>query len=154
VAENAGLDSAEVLNKLRKEHFSGSLGSIGRWAGVDVFREGGVTDTFIAGVWEPAANKLNSIAAATEAACCILSIDETVRNPQSEKPGAASQGDAITCTHTHTHAKKFSAVTYILTCTHFLSVTIYSFTYSLTHSALHSLTHSLTQITLKISLAD
>ncbi|CAE7681997.1 unnamed protein product, partial [Symbiodinium microadriaticum] len=26
------------------------------------------------------------------AACCILSIDETVRNPQSEKPGAPSQG--------------------------------------------------------------
>ncbi len=43
-------------------------------------------------MWEPAANKLNSLAAATEAACCILSIDETVRNPQSEKPGAASQG--------------------------------------------------------------
>ena len=44
-------------------------------------------DTFKSGVWEPAANKLNSIAAATEAASCILSIDETVRNPQSEKPG-------------------------------------------------------------------
>jgi hypothetical protein len=39
-----------------------------------------------------AANKLNSLASATEAACCILSIDETVRNPQSEKPGAPSQG--------------------------------------------------------------
>lgn len=35
---------------------------------------------------------MNSLASATEAACCILSIDETVRNPQSEKPGAASQG--------------------------------------------------------------
>jgi T-complex protein 1 subunit eta len=32
------------------------------------------------------------LASATEAACVILSIDETVRNPQSEKPGAASQG--------------------------------------------------------------
>jgi T-complex protein 1 subunit eta len=32
------------------------------------------------------------ISEATEAACCILSIDETVRNPQSEQPGAASQG--------------------------------------------------------------
>lgn len=31
-------------------------------------------------------------AAATEAACVILSIDETVRNAQSEQPGAASGG--------------------------------------------------------------
>jgi T-complex protein 1 subunit eta len=31
-------------------------------------------------------------AAATEAACVILSIDETVRNAQSEQPGAAAGG--------------------------------------------------------------
>ena len=30
--------------------------------------------------------KSNAIAAATEAACLILSVDETVKNPQSEKP--------------------------------------------------------------------
>merc|ERR1712167_297245 len=59
--------------------------------GVDVMRES-TCDTLLSGVWEPSANKLNSIASATEAACCILSIDETVRNPQSEKPGAPSQG--------------------------------------------------------------
>ena len=59
--------------------------------GVDVLNDG-VCNIFLAGVWEPAANKLNSLASATEAACCILSIDETVRNPQSEKPGAPSQG--------------------------------------------------------------
>ena len=59
--------------------------------GVDVLNDG-VCDTFLAGVWEPAANKLNSLASATEAACCILLIDETVQNPQSEKPGATTQG--------------------------------------------------------------
>ena len=46
----------------------------------------------VANVWEPAINKINSYTAATEAACVILSIDETVRNPQSEQPGAAAGG--------------------------------------------------------------
>ena len=88
LAENAGIDSIDVLNRLRKEHASGPSGI---WMGVDVLNEG-ICDTFLAGVWEPSENKLNSLAAATEAACCILSIDETVRNPQSEAAGAPSQG--------------------------------------------------------------
>jgi T-complex protein 1 subunit eta len=37
-------------------------------------------------VWEPTLVKLNAITAATEAACMILSVDETVRNVESEKP--------------------------------------------------------------------
>jgi T-complex protein 1 subunit eta len=90
LADNAGIDSTDVMNKLRKEHATGVNGS-GRWMGVDVMEES-TCDTLLSGVWEPSANKLNSIASATEAACCILSIDETVRNPQSEKPGAPSQG--------------------------------------------------------------
>jgi T-complex protein 1 subunit eta len=89
VAANAGLDATDVLNKLRNAHFT--PGSETMWMGVDV-KEEGICDTFKSGVWEPAANKLNSLASACEAACCILSIDETVRNPQSEKPGAPSQG--------------------------------------------------------------
>jgi T-complex protein 1 subunit eta len=89
VAENAGIDSIDVLNRLRKEHAQGR--SEGKWMGVDVLREG-ICDTFQVGVWEPAANKVNALASASEAACLILSIDETVRNPQSEKPGAPSQG--------------------------------------------------------------
>jgi T-complex protein 1 subunit eta len=90
LAENAGIDSTDVLNQLRKEH-STAINGAGTWMGVDVLNEG-ICNTLDSGVWEPAANKLNSIAAATEAACCILGIDETVRNPQSEKPGAPSQG--------------------------------------------------------------
>ena len=90
LAENAGIDITDVLNRLRKEHAT-AKGEEGRWMGVDVLNEG-ICNTLDSGVWEPAANKLNSLAAATEAACCILSIDETVRNPQSEKPGAPSQG--------------------------------------------------------------
>ncbi len=89
VSENAGMDATDVLNKLRKAHFVS--GSDGKWMGVDVLNEG-ICDTFLASVWEPAANKINSLGAATEAAALILSIDETVKNPQSEKPGAPSQG--------------------------------------------------------------
>jgi T-complex protein 1 subunit eta len=90
LADNAGIDSTDVLNALRKEHATSTDGS-GMWMGIDVLNEG-ICNTLDIGVWEPAANKLNSVASATEAACCILSIDETVRNPQSEKPGAPSQG--------------------------------------------------------------
>ena len=36
--------------------------------------------------------KKNAIEAATEAACLILSVDETVRNPSSEKPDARNYG--------------------------------------------------------------
>lgn len=42
----------------------------------------GVCDTYDSGVWEPTINKRNSLRSATEAACLILSIDETVKNPQ------------------------------------------------------------------------
>lgn len=90
LSENAGIDSTDVLNRLRKEHAPASNGA-NKWIGVDVLNEG-ICDTLASGVWEPAANKLNALASATEAACCILSIDETVRNPQSEKAGAPSQG--------------------------------------------------------------
>lgn len=85
LCDNAGFDAAEVVNKLRYCH--AQKGSDGLWMGVDINGEG-VTDNFKAFVWEPALVKSNAISAATEAACVILSVDETVRNPQSEKPGA------------------------------------------------------------------
>ena len=43
-------------------------------------------------VWEPALVKVNAIQAATEAACLILSVDETIRNEESEKPQAPQRG--------------------------------------------------------------
>ena len=94
VSDNAGMDSTDVLNKLRNEHFRKTIADAPatQWAGVDVMNEG-ITDTFITGVWEPAANKMNSIAAATEAASCVLSIDETVKNPLSEKPQGPSAAE-------------------------------------------------------------
>ena len=91
LADNAGIDSTDILNLLRKAHATSDTVEGNKWMGVDVLQDG-ITNTLDSGVWEPAANKLNSLAAATEAACCILSIDETVRNPQSEQAGAASGG--------------------------------------------------------------
>jgi T-complex protein 1 subunit eta len=80
ICDNAGLDSTDVLNKLRMKHANGE-----KWYGVDVDGATGVRDNMDAFVWEPSLVKLNAISSATEAACLILSVDETVRNPQSEQ---------------------------------------------------------------------
>jgi len=85
VAANAGFDSTDILNLLRQKHAQPD-GS-GKWFGVDIVNEG-ICDTFEKFVWEPSLVRLNSITAATEAACLILSIDETVKNQQSEQPQA------------------------------------------------------------------
>jgi len=78
VASNAGLDATDIVSALRAKHHSGK-----RWEGVDV-DEDGTCDTVEKFVWEPALVKQNAIAAATEAACMILSVDETVKNAKSE----------------------------------------------------------------------
>ena len=79
ICDNAGLDSTDILNKLRMRHAKGE-----KWAGIDVDGADGVRDNMDAFVWEPSLVKTNAISSATEAACLILSVDETVRNPQSE----------------------------------------------------------------------
>jgi T-complex protein 1 subunit eta len=52
------------------------------WYGVDILHED-VSDNFTAAVWEPAVVKINAITAASEAACLILSVDETIKVPKS-----------------------------------------------------------------------
>ncbi|KAI0756306.1 chaperonin Cpn60/TCP-1 family [Daedaleopsis nitida] len=94
ISDNAGLDSTDILNKLRMKHANGE-----KWFGVDVDGTDGIRNNFDAFVWEPSLVKLNAISSATEAACLILSVDETVRAPQSEAqqagpklpPGAAQR---------------------------------------------------------------
>lgn len=54
----------------------------GKWFGVDVMSED-IADNFIACVWEPAIVKINALTAASEAACLILSVDETIKSPRS-----------------------------------------------------------------------
>eukprot|EP00164_Ancoracysta_twista_P000609 GFYU01000806.1.p1 GENE.GFYU01000806.1~~GFYU01000806.1.p1 ORF type:complete len:565 (-),score=201.45 GFYU01000806.1:543-2237(-) len=84
IAENAGFDSTDILNKLRQAHAAGPT-----WMGVDAIN-GGICDTYEKFVWEPSSLKANLISAATEATCLILSVDETVKNAESEKPGETS----------------------------------------------------------------
>ena len=72
LCDNAGFDATNVLTQLRVEQRRGK-----RWAGVD-FETGGVADMMEKIVWEPSLVKVNAIQAAVEAACLILSVDETI----------------------------------------------------------------------------
>lgn len=72
LSENSGMDSTDVLNKLRQKHSQG--GEEGIWYGVDVLNQQ-VADMYKIFVWEPEVVRLNVISAATEAACTILSVD-------------------------------------------------------------------------------
>nr|CAH8856705.1 unnamed protein product [Trichobilharzia regenti] len=78
LCDNAGLDSTIILNQLRHSHAKGET-----WAGVNIEMEC-VCDNFDNGVWEPALVKSNCIISATEAACLLLSVDETIKNPESK----------------------------------------------------------------------
>jgi len=90
IADNAGCDSTDILNKLRQKHAQG-----GKYFGVDVVNDG-IVDTYTAFIWEPTVVKLNAITAATEAATLILSIDETVKNPKANEENAtASQAAPV-----------------------------------------------------------
>jgi T-complex protein 1 subunit eta len=80
LCDNAGFDATDILNRLRVEHRRGNT-----WAGVD-FQNEGVADMMERFVWEPALVKINAIQAATEAACLILGVDETIRNEESKTP--------------------------------------------------------------------
>ncbi|KAK1909920.1 T-complex protein 1 subunit eta [Pyrenophora teres f. teres] len=42
-------------------------------------------------VWEPSLVKINALQAATEAACLILSVDETIKNQESQQPQAPNR---------------------------------------------------------------
>ncbi|AOW03178.1 chaperonin Cpn60/TCP-1 family [Yarrowia lipolytica] len=83
---NAGFDGTDILNQLRMRHAKGDT-----WAGVD-FRDdnGGVTDNMKTYVWEPALVKINALQSATEAACLVLSVDETVKNEENAPPQAGA----------------------------------------------------------------
>jgi len=79
LAINAGFDATDLLNQLRAAHARDE-----RWAGVDIENDG-ICDTIKSFVWEPALVKQNALAAATEAACMILSVDETIKHPEGDK---------------------------------------------------------------------
>ena len=64
LAENAGLDSNDILNKLRKAHITDP--EQGKYMGVDVDSSKGTQNTFENYVWEPIQVKRNILNAATE----------------------------------------------------------------------------------------
>ncbi|XP_063694503.1 T-complex protein 1 subunit eta-like isoform X1 [Bolinopsis microptera] len=82
LCDNAGFDAITILNKLRQKHAQDDSSSGGKWMGVDITSED-IADNFEACVWEPSIVKINALTAACEACCTILSIDETVKNPNS-----------------------------------------------------------------------
>ncbi|KAL1637241.1 T-complex protein 1 subunit eta [Diplodia intermedia] len=86
LCDNAGFDATDILNRLRVEHRKGNI-----WAGVDFINEG-IADNMEHFVWEPALVKVNAIQAAIEAACLILSVDETIKNQESQQPQAPQRG--------------------------------------------------------------
>lgn len=91
LCDNAGFDATDILNKLRQKHASSPDN---KWFGVDIMSEG-IADNFEKFVWEPSLVKINCISAASEAACLVLSVDETVKNASSDKPpemGPAGRG--------------------------------------------------------------
>lgn len=81
LAQNSGIDSVDVINKLRQKH---DVSSDGATFGVNCF-QGGIIDTYANFVWEPTMLKNNVLSAGTEAACMILSVDQTIKNPKSEQ---------------------------------------------------------------------
>ncbi|TGZ63435.1 hypothetical protein CRM22_006924 [Opisthorchis felineus] len=85
LCDNAGLDATTILNQLRHCHANKADGDNNVWYGVDIENER-VSDNFKNNVWEPALVKSNAITSATEAACLILSVDETIKNPESKNP--------------------------------------------------------------------
>ena len=54
--------------------------------------EGTVDDLYEKFVWEPEQVRLCVLQAATEAACAILAVDQTIRNPKSEQQQAEAAG--------------------------------------------------------------
>merc|ERR1712167_246638 len=65
LSENSGMDSTDVLNKLRQKHAKD--GAEGMWYGVNVL-EGNIDNLYEKFVWEPVQVRINVLAAACEAA--------------------------------------------------------------------------------------
>ncbi|KAK9458967.1 chaperonin Cpn60/TCP-1 family [Lipomyces oligophaga] len=87
LCDNAGFDATDLLNRLRMRHGRGET-----WAGID-FESEDIADNLAKFVWEPALVKINAIESASEAACLILSVDETVKNEESQPAqGAPMRG--------------------------------------------------------------
>jgi len=90
LAENAGLESIDILVALRSAHEKPK----GLFKGVDVF-SGKIIDMHDNGVIEPVKVKEQAIKSATEAASMILRIDDVIAatKPKEEKLGGPKEGE-------------------------------------------------------------
>jgi thermosome len=80
LAENAGLDTIDILSELKVQHEKGKI-----WAGVNV-QSGKVEDMKKLGVLEPLLVKTQIIKSATEAATMILRIDDVIAGSKMKTP--------------------------------------------------------------------
>lgn len=78
LADNAGFDPTDVLSELRAAHHGNDSADGPNWTGLDI-DTGSAVNTFERFVWEPVLVKQNAITGASEAACLILGVDETIK---------------------------------------------------------------------------
>lgn len=81
IADNAGLDSSDLVTKLRAAHASGD-----RTAGLDVLR-GEVGDMLALGIRESYKSKLQVLVSAAEAAEMILRVDDIIKCAPRQRQG-------------------------------------------------------------------
>ena len=86
LAENAGMDSIDIIMKLKAEHQAGK-----KYSGVDVLG-GGIADMVEKKVIEPLRVKKQAIESATEVATMILRIDDVIAAKR-EEPKPPKGGD-------------------------------------------------------------
>uniref|UniRef100_A0A3B0NAG0 T-complex protein 1 subunit eta n=1 Tax=Theileria annulata TaxID=5874 RepID=A0A3B0NAG0_THEAN len=86
LATNSGYNSNDLLSLLRNKYnklqiVNGEIkvNNEENWYGIDCYK-GSVCNAYVECIWEPSLVKKNSIYSATEAACLVLSVDETVKN--------------------------------------------------------------------------
>lgn len=79
LSDNAGFDTSLIVNKLIEKHYSQS-----NWYGIDIEEED-LCDCYEKHIWEPVLIKHNALASAVEAACTILSVDDTIVMPQGDR---------------------------------------------------------------------
>ena len=80
LAENAGLDTIDILSELKVQHEKGQI-----WAGVNV-QSGKVEDMKKLEVLEPLSVKTQILKSATEAATMILRIDDVIAGGKTKTP--------------------------------------------------------------------
>eukprot|EP00742_Colponemidia_sp_Colp-10_P012016 GILJ01013433.1.p1 GENE.GILJ01013433.1~~GILJ01013433.1.p1 ORF type:complete len:549 (+),score=74.51 GILJ01013433.1:138-1784(+) len=76
LADNAGLDSGQLLSQARYHHRRAPAEPEVELVGIDVFR-GGLVDSWKDGVWVPSLVTRHALRCSTEAACFVLSVDGT-----------------------------------------------------------------------------